>query len=140
WIEVATNLWIKPHKPEWTRKGYRIRFAVRDFRGPRSSSVRGKTTRESLDGVTTLVPFARFTGAPERVDQTTERRITRQAREREQERRAKEHAELLSAMAELRAAIDSMPPDRKRRMSRTLWTLRSRLDSAERELRRRDAA
>jgi hypothetical protein len=40
-------------------------------------------------------------------------------------------------MGDLRAAIDEMPEDRKRRISRTLWQLRSRLDSAEREMRRR---
>lgn len=32
WLEVATNLWIRPEPPMWRREHYRIPFGVRDFR------------------------------------------------------------------------------------------------------------
>jgi hypothetical protein len=83
-----------------------------------------------------------FEDEPEAVDpaEIETYRASREARLRHQEQRQEDAGELLVAMENLRAAIDEMPGERKRRMSRTLWTLRSRLDSAERELRRRNAA
>jgi hypothetical protein len=78
--------------------------------------------------------------AGEAVDEFTQRQITRQARLRHQQNVEVELGGLLAAMRELRGAIDEMPEDRKRRMSRSLWQLRARLDSAEREMRRRLAA
>jgi hypothetical protein len=73
----------------------------------------------------------------EAVDELTQRRITEDSRRRAQYEKTEANGELLAAMGDLRAAIDEMPEDRKRRISRTLWQLRSRLDSAEREMRRR---
>lgn len=76
WIEAANNLWIRPQGAKfvhrlssaWPYPGYRIEFTMRDFRAPRGNSVRGRATRESLDNVTTLVPFTKSVGEPERVD------------------------------------------------------------------------
>jgi hypothetical protein len=73
-------------------------------------------------------------------DEVANYRISREARLRHQTERMGEVGELVAAMQELRAAIDAMPEARKKRISKTLWTLRLRLDSAERELRRRIAA
>jgi hypothetical protein len=67
-------------------------------------------------------------------------RKSREARDNYQAEQMDEVGNLLSACRELRAAIDAMPKERKQSMSRTLWTLRGRLDQAERELRRRVAA
>jgi hypothetical protein len=67
-------------------------------------------------------------------------RDSRELRERYQREKAEDAGELLGAMQELRGAIDAMNPEVKRRISRSLWVLRSRLDSAERQLRRDIAA
>lgn len=32
WLNIASNLWIKPEPAQWRRNGYRIPFSVRDFR------------------------------------------------------------------------------------------------------------
>lgn len=76
----------------------------------------------------------------EAVDAFTLSRLTRDAHRRRQADELDSHGRLLAAMSELRAAIAELPPERRRKMSRTLWTLRSRLDSAERDIRRRVAA
>jgi hypothetical protein len=78
--------------------------------------------------------------AGEAVDEQTQARLTQQARERDQHARTEAVGELLGAMETMRCAIDSLSAERSRRMSRTLWQLRSRLDSAEHEMRRRLAA
>jgi hypothetical protein len=67
-------------------------------------------------------------------------RASREARLRHQQERSEAAGELLGAMNELRSALDHMSPEVKRRSSRALWVLRSRLDAAERQLRRDLAA
>lgn len=32
WLEVRSNLWMRPHKPKFTHRGWRITFDLRDFR------------------------------------------------------------------------------------------------------------
>jgi hypothetical protein len=32
WMQLASNFWIKPHRPKFTHKGWRITFDIRDFR------------------------------------------------------------------------------------------------------------
>lgn len=78
--------------------------------------------------------------AGEAVDEFTQRRITEDAKRNESQRKQQEAGDLLSAMQELRSTIDGLEEGQKRRISRTLWQLRSRLDSAEREMRKRLAA
>jgi chemotaxis protein histidine kinase CheA len=73
-------------------------------------------------------------------DEVANYRESRQSRDRFQAEQMAEVGNLVAAMQDLRAAIDSMSSERKKRMSKTLHTLRLRLDSAERELRRRIAA
>lgn len=67
-------------------------------------------------------------------------RFTLMARERKQDEHQQQASELLAAMAVLREVIDEMPRERKRRLGRPLWILRSRLGAAEEDLHRRSAA
>lgn len=81
-------------------------------------------------------------GEPEAVNpsEIESYRKSREARDAHQAEQMGEVGDLLAACRELRSAIDAMPKERKQSMSRTLWTLRGRLDQCERELRRRAAA
>jgi hypothetical protein len=72
-------------------------------------------------------------------DEVADYRHSRQARARLAQERLDEVADLLAAMTELRSVIDAMPSQRKRNLGRSFWVLRTRLDAAEKDLRRRAA-
>lgn len=76
---------------------------------------------------------------PEAVDEVSQARITRDARERDRE----SIGELLVALEDLRAAVKKRlegNPEAVRIMGRDAWALRSKIDSVERRLKRRHAA
>jgi hypothetical protein len=79
---------------------------------------------------------------PEAVDpgEIENYRTSKEARVRRQSERVEECAALLAAMQELRSAIDAMNPETRQRISRSVFVLRSRLNTAERDLRRDLAA
>lgn len=79
---------------------------------------------------------------PEAVDpdEIENYRASREARARRQAERVEEVGELLAAMQDLRNAIDEMKPETRRRISKSVFVLRSRLNAAERDLRRDIAA
>jgi len=77
--------------------------------------------------------------AGEAVDAFTQRKFTRDARKRELEATG----ELLAALEDLRAAVKErleMNPEAIAIMGRDAWALRSKIDSIERRLKRRQAA
>jgi hypothetical protein len=90
----------------------------------------------------TETPSRAMSGEPEAVppSEISSYRKSREARDAYQAEQLSDVGELLGACRELRAAIDAMPAKRKQSMSRTLWTLKGRLDECEREIRRRVAA
>lgn len=161
WLKVASNLWIKPAKARYypRPRSWRITFDMRDFRvhlvkrvpqmfeppelddfGVPIEHDPEAVERARLDGSYTAAAELAVPEDDESIDDFTARRLSEESRRRWQDEKMMATGNLLGAMSDLRSAIEEMPDDRKRRMSRTLWTLRSRLDSAERELRRRNAA
>jgi hypothetical protein len=79
---------------------------------------------------------------PEAVDpgEIENYRTSKEARIRRQSERAEEVGQILAAMQDLRNALDSMNPETRQRISRSVFVLRSRLNTAERDLRRDIAA
>jgi len=77
--------------------------------------------------------------AGEAVDDFTQKRITRESRDREQ----REIGELLAAMEDVREALDErirQRPEAAKIIGRELWQLRGRIDAAKARLKRRMAA
>lgn len=67
-------------------------------------------------------------------------RKSREARDTYQAEQMDEVGELMAAMREVRASLDALPAEKKRSMSRAIWTFKGRMDALEREIRRRVAA
>ena len=95
---------------------------------------------ELMDDVRDYVssPEMSFEGVPS-VDAFTQRRFSRDARDRE--RRALE--DMIAAMEQVRSALDDRVrdnPELRKEISAELWQIRGRLDAAKNKLRRRMAA
>lgn len=67
-------------------------------------------------------------------------RKSREARDNYQAEQMDEVGNLMAAMREVRASLDALPAEKKRSMSRVIWTFKGRMDALEREVRRRIAA
>lgn len=73
-------------------------------------------------------------------DEVANYRESRQAAARFEVEKAERTGELLGAIQQLKGAVYAMDPELKKRVSRELWTLKGRIDTLERKLKREKAA
>lgn len=158
WMEVASNLWLKPQAPRYTHRGWRIAFDLRDFRARLPRRTPGMYEPPELDhlgypiahdkeAIDAATEDGNYTPAhalavpeiDEEPDELAQRRIRQKARKVERET----IGDLLVTLEDLRSAVKErleMNPDAVRIMGRDAWALRTKIDSVERRLKRRHAA
>lgn len=158
WMEVASNLWLRPHRPKYTHRGWRITFDLRDFRvnlvrrvptmfeppeldsqGYPVAHDKDAIEHARIDGNYTAAHALSVEGADESMDEFTQRRLTDRTRKAERE----EIDRLYIVLEDLRSAVKERlegNPEAVKIMGRDAWALRSKIDSVERRLKRRRAA